>query len=509
MYFLKNLLTATVNSLISLLLLAGLAACTPSTPMLISKTVSLAPPELRSTDLAPVAGFSKCLVGLDDARLIQEITRGEMIPDSLGGLEGVRLPLSIQEMNQWSSQMNAIMEARVPLVIDPNDTRPVFLAVFDGTWNDRDDTRLPMTVPGALSRELELSEASTPGLSVHYYEGVGTTGGYLRRLWDGSTGAGTRERAERALSDFKAFARAQQKTPHVYVIGFSRGAASARYFLNLVDPYLTSNVVQNFYNRGRSFTLLLDTVATGQYGLQLGIPQATVSAVQFRATRERRLSFPVVLLRSAYAKSRPGQTLLEFEFAAAHADLGGGYGKGLERLSLGMARALLIRQGFDLTEDIPQTQALLNLGRHNSDWPLTPLANALRDLNGPHDRLFVDPGAIKDRNPENDPVMESLESALRIAAADRAALDRLDKHPPADFDGISIYFTSSDTDHLVLNTNCPQYVQFDLKSHWMLLAGKPLFQVPTSVLDEAKAGRGSIWIFGRQDARQFIPNKAR
>lgn len=507
--FIKNLLAAKIRPMIVLLTLVNVAACTSNNATAPPEAASLSTPELLNPEYAPVVGFSTCPMDMNDARLIQAISRGDMIPNALGGLDGVRLPLSIQEMNQWSSHLTAVEGASVPLVIDPLDPRAVFVAVFDGTWNDRADDSLPVTVPGTLSRELGLSEASTPGLSVRYYEGVGTRGPYVRRLWDGSTGNGTLERAMRALNDFRVFAQAQRKIPHVYVIGFSRGAASARHFLNLVEPYLRASADQYFYNRGRSFALLLDTVATGQFdSLQLDIPQATASAIQFRATRERRFSFPVVPLRPSSAKPRIGQTLIEFEFAGAHADLGGGYGQGLESLSLAMARSLLVRQGFALTEETPATQALLNMGRHNSDWPGTPIADALRDWDGVKDRRFVEPTEIINQDLADDPAMALLESSMRTVAAAKAAYERVSKSPPSVTQGMSFRLMQSE-DRLVVSTNCPSLVQYDQRSRWFLLAGKPLFQVPIRLLEEAKAGRGNIWIYDKQDPGQFIPNKAR
>ncbi|SDG90450.1 DUF2235 domain-containing protein [Janthinobacterium sp. YR213] len=110
------------------------------------------------------------------------------------------------------------------------------MAVFDGTWNDKEDPDPPRTVPVQLANDLAELALTDPLVQPHYYEGVGTREWVLLRLWDGATGHGTIERAGFALLDLKADTSANGGVvPYVYVIGFSRGAASARHFLNLAD----------------------------------------------------------------------------------------------------------------------------------------------------------------------------------------------------------------------------------------------------------------------------------
>ncbi|VVP88572.1 T6SS phospholipase effector Tle1-like catalytic domain-containing protein [Pseudomonas fluorescens] len=490
-------------------MMLALSACSPAT-----QTMSVLAPQTVYTpaphaEFTPVVGFSTCLLQSDDITLIREIQLGHMIPDTRASLEGGRNPLSIREMNQWGSNLSALENASVPLVIDSMDVRPVFVAVFDGTWNDREDSNTPITVPGRLSRELEAGKAKTPALQVTYYNGVGTRVSMFRRWWEGATGAGTKERAEQALADLQAFTKREGKMPHVYAIGFSRGAASARHFLNLTEPMLRTTSIDSFYNRARSFALLFDTVATGQIdSLLLSIPPSTSSAVQLVATHERRLSFPIVPLISKIADPVPGQRIVELQLPAAHSDVGGGYGEGLEALTLAMARNLLVRQGFSLPEQSVEQQALLNLGWHNSDWPGTAIANALRGLGGATERQRIEPKSSALQGPTEEPFIAQLENAMREVAASKAELERTQKRyadKPAVFDGLSIRLVQQDNG-LVVSTNCPYNVKFDRRSRWFLLNDQPYIRLTVQNVKDAEAGRGNIWIIPRQTPTLFTPN---
>ncbi|MNZ77617.1 hypothetical protein D3C78_961650 [compost metagenome] len=341
-----------------------------------------------------------------------------------------------------------------------------------------------------------------------YYHGVGTRVSMLRRWWESTTGSGTRERAEQALADLQAFTRREGKTPHVYAIGFSRGAASARHFLNLAEPMLQTTPRDELYNRGRSFALLFDTVATGQLDvLQLGIPPSTTFAIHFVATHERRLTFPVVLALPARADAMPGQRIVEVQLPAAHSDLGGGYGDGLEALSLSMVRNLLVRQGFELQEQTVEQQAALNMGWHNSDWPGTAMGNVLRKLWGATDRRSIEPKIATVNGSAEDPVIAQLEGLMREVSASTAELKRLEERyrgKPAVFDGLSVQLQLRGGE-LVLTTNCPQHVAFDRRSRWLLLDGERYLKLTKPYIQDAEAGRGGFLLIGKQTQKNFKP----
>jgi len=479
------------------------------------QNTSISEPVFNDISAVPVAGFSTCRLLPQDFLLLTDIATRRRVPNTENSKEGKRIALSAREMNEWGEVISRMENVPVPLVFDTEIARPVFVAVFDGTWNDREAKDEPLTVPGHLSLELEAMAATVKGLRVKYYHGVGTRVSWSRRIWEGMTGLGTRERAEEALRDLQAFAAHEAKTPHVYTIGFSRGAASARHFLNLVDDVLqASPVVEgSSLDHARSFALLFDTVATGQtHRLSLGIPQTTAAAYHFVATRERRITFPVVSLSRDDAERIPGQRVLEIALPGAHSDLGGGYGQGLEELSLAIARNLLAREGFSVREPPNRLQETLNIGRHNSDWVGTAWANAILGLAHPAGRMRIEPRS-KENNSNEDTstsnfVEALLEQSMREIAAEKSELERIQdasrKGVLPVFDGLSIQL-ESDGAALIVTTNCPQSVSFDINSRWIFLDGRPFILLSQNAVEQAKAGTGLVMVFDKQDPEAFAP----
>ena len=316
--------------------------------------------------------LGKCAFTDQQLTLAQAIQNGKAKPVDAARAAG-RLGLTISEMNQWMVAYRRIEALWVPDVRYSIDDKPwpVFVAIFDGTWNDKEDPDLPRTVPAQLADDLAILSRTDPRVDPHYYEGVGTRESVLFRLWDGATGRGTVERAERALLDLKAATSANGGVvPYVYAIGFSRGAASARHFLNLADS------LESLVGPVKSSALLFDTVATGQIDrLELGIPASNDLTVQIVATREYRFAFPYVPVQTdaidqASLANGNADEVVEVHVPGAHSDIGGGYDEGLWKLSLAISRALLTRQGLASAGEVPasEAQAILNMGRHNSDW---------------------------------------------------------------------------------------------------------------------------------------------
>jgi hypothetical protein len=226
--------------------------------------------------------------------LQRDIITGRMVPRTGQAKADGRIDLTIREMNEWRLARYRLDALSPPSVrLAANGARwKVFVAVFDGTWNDKDDPSLPITVPGQLANDLATLSGRDQLVQVHYYEGVGTREGTLARLWHGMTGGGTVERAERALADYRAAMQGNGGEPlYLYVIGFSRGAASARHFMNLVNALRSSlssdGPPDNDFERAfdarriRSSALLFDTVATGQlHHLDLSLPASNEFALQ-------------------------------------------------------------------------------------------------------------------------------------------------------------------------------------------------------------------------------------
>ncbi len=100
---------------------------------------------------------------------------------------------------------------------------------FDGTWN-RIDADHPTNV---LKLATGIAPSTSDGIKqvIHYDEGVGTSGGLVRKLVDGAFGRGLLRNLAEAYRFLMFNYDPEDK---VYVFGFSRGAYTARSFVGLV-----------------------------------------------------------------------------------------------------------------------------------------------------------------------------------------------------------------------------------------------------------------------------------
>lgn len=187
----------------------------------------------------------------------------------------------------------------------------VFMANFDGTFNDKD------RVPSKESKTLvalthESAEAHNSDTFVsHYSNGVGTGKGIskVRSGFEGLSGNGCEDRAENMHREliFQSYIWKKNNPDaiiHVCATGFSRGGATALHFLNLVHERgaspanIAPDRAQTFVDMGlgpgdiKSSALLLDVVATGQEKvLKLALPPSTQSCLHLIAGGEERRLF--------------------------------------------------------------------------------------------------------------------------------------------------------------------------------------------------------------------------
>ncbi len=216
------------------------------------------------------------------------------------------------------------------LYIDPLG---LALYAFDGTWNDRDKMKRPTNVAKLVS--------IYDGL-VHYEKGVGTD--WYTKHVGGATGAGGKNRIESMYEKLVEFYNTPDPTgenQQIDIIGFSRGAALARAFVNYINEKggvvllgadgLPSGVVCPVEIR---FLGLFDTV--GSFGLagnrvnigyDLSIPSNVRTVRHAIAADEERGTFPLssVLSGPDALKTR---RIVEHSFRGAHSDIGGGYEDG-------------------------------------------------------------------------------------------------------------------------------------------------------------------------------------
>ncbi|WP_318486106.1 DUF2235 domain-containing protein [Photobacterium leiognathi] len=221
----------------------------------------------------------------------------------------------------------------IPKVVDlgKEETTAVYFFAFDGTNNDRDhfdQDKEQRTAVGYLSSVLEGN-----GYNVRYVQGPG-----VDDFSDSIFCHTCQTKAEGALEKLKADL---EGTPSnitdvkIVVLGFSRGAAIARHFTNLVSHTWPSNS----QTRVSTYSVLFDTVATSVTDkLLLGIAPTSEYLIHFVARDERRKTFPVVIDEDLAYKQKtlsraPNiQTTPRFsqvELPGVHSDIGTSYKSGI------------------------------------------------------------------------------------------------------------------------------------------------------------------------------------
>ena len=103
------------------------------------------------------------------------------------------------------------------------------LYAFDGTWNENEADPLEDT---NVIKFVDAFQAK-PDHKADYIEGVGTRFGAIGRVLGGVFGAGGQTRIEEMYE--KLVANWQQGDQTIDIIGFSRGAALAVHFSNVID----------------------------------------------------------------------------------------------------------------------------------------------------------------------------------------------------------------------------------------------------------------------------------
>lgn len=267
------------------------------------------------------------------------------------------------------------------------------LYAFDGTWNSSvvDDD-----VQAADDTNVVAFYEAYRGPK-WYVSGPGTRLGAIGKRIGGLTGAGARTRLEEA---YRALAAAYaQGDTEIDVVGFSRGAAIALDFANLVhengiqDPATGDAIAIGVSIR---FVGLWDVV--GSFGVPLGprlfqrldlghrlsVPENVQYAYHALALDERRQSFRPTRQTNAY----------EVWFRGVHSDVGGGNGNaGLASIALRWMLCKAAKVGLPIAEDaIARAQRLIDCDAalvHPKD--LVP--NDFRDVL-PGDRIHY---SVRDR----------------------------------------------------------------------------------------------------------------
>jgi uncharacterized protein (DUF2235 family) len=194
------------------------------------------------------------------------------------------------------------------------------LYAFDGTWNSEKDA-------GKYDRNTNVVRFKDQYTGAKFfYKGVGTRHGVMGKFFGGAFGVGGKERVEMACRDVaKRFAAGDRD---IDIVGFSRGAALAAHFANVIaeDGVKVNGVKER---PGVRFLGVFDLVAAFgipinlgfnfnrvNLGYKLGLSSGVKHCYHALALDETRQAFRPTRLR--------GKSSLEVWFRGVHSDIGGG-----------------------------------------------------------------------------------------------------------------------------------------------------------------------------------------
>lgn len=256
------------------------------------------------------------------------------------------------------SRENGMIVHAATLHLGPDMRIAIF---FDGTGNDDGDPEQFSNVK-KLFDLLDLDRKKQSNFTAgYYYRGVGSDGdGVVFGIYNSITGSGIDKRLsgavygiERSISEYLEENSTTPRSINLDVFGFSRGATTARHFINIIkqgfyafeDEKLQSRVKPEHFNI--SFAGLFDSVGSygiagdnDDYGYNFHIQPEWLSgqAVHLVALNEYRAYFDLQKLIPKQDDDWPEDiqegSLLELGLPGAHADIGGGYKAGEHGIAL-------------------------------------------------------------------------------------------------------------------------------------------------------------------------------
>jgi type VI secretion system secreted protein Hcp len=256
------------------------------------------------------------------------------------------------------SRENGMIVHAATLHLGPDMRIAIF---FDGTGNDDSDPEQFSNVK-KLFDLLDLDRKKQSNFTAgYYYRGVGSDGdGVVFGIYNSVTGSGIDKRLsgavygiERSISEYLEENSTTPRSINLDVFGFSRGATTARHFINIIkqgfyafnDDKLQARVKPEHFNI--SFAGLFDSVGSygiagdnDDYGYNFHIKPEWLSgqAVHLVALNEYRAYFDLQKLIPKQDDDWPEDIqdgpLLELGLPGAHADVGGGYKAGEHGIAL-------------------------------------------------------------------------------------------------------------------------------------------------------------------------------
>lgn len=193
------------------------------------------------------------------------------------------------------------------------------LYAFDGTWNEEKDAgRYDLNTNVVRFKDLYTGPK-------FFYKGVGTKHGKLGKFFGGAFGVGGHDRVEDAKRDMsKQFAAGDR---HIDIIGFSRGAALAVHFANVVadDGIVVNGALVKPVIR---FLGVWDIVAA--FGVPINLPGINANRINLGyhlgLSKSVKYCYHALALDEARQAFRPTRVRggCEVWFRGVHSDVGGG-----------------------------------------------------------------------------------------------------------------------------------------------------------------------------------------
>jgi uncharacterized protein (DUF2235 family) len=238
------------------------------------------------------------------------------------------------------------------------------LYAFDGTWN-KDEAE-----EGADTNVVKFAEAYTE--ETCYRPGVGTRFGKIGKIFGGVFGAGSEQRLDEMLSELKDNFAGGDTT--IDVIGFSRGAAIALEFCNLVDAAMQAPPIR--------FVGLWDTVASFglpgnriNVGHKLTLPDNVANCFHAMALDERRGNFPLTRVVPCKGGQPAAGRVEEVWFRGVHSDVGGGRSIGLSSIAL----VWMLRRAQRYGLPIDPAEFARHVGLRDSRAPISKNFDPVKD----------------------------------------------------------------------------------------------------------------------------------
>lgn len=268
----------------------------------------------------------------------------------------------ISEKAKQQLRQEAFLVGPVRHLNSQTDDAITFVVAFDGTLNDRDNvppgedkTVVSKLYDYVKAPELGTIAADRTRVVRQYYKGPGCQFGIL--CWfDAAIGYSSEGTARKAMNALKKFIadRPNGSELNVVAIGFSRGAATARHFLNLVQRESQDGLLSKTQMATHSFAILFDTVATGDAGtLAMALPSNLEFAVHYVALHEARPFFSPVVDDDSFYETVVNaqmnwylQRVYTMPVPGAHSDLGDSYLKGVGPYVTAHAKSILGNMGL-------------------------------------------------------------------------------------------------------------------------------------------------------------------